>query len=247
MVLKKTNKVDFLQLVYQQTENFMAQIKAPTVFIVQQFYPRNEILQLRQQVFEKGLQSEPSWHPLFDDCPDYHRLHDNYPKAWVKSKMHATYYHGWHAHNQPMFAFFREVFAIKNYLAGMEETAHIQNIPSNGAVARVNVHHYPRGGGYQTEHLDPTSKFAKIQTIVQASQFGVDFSIGGVYGKASPEDAPFRVDPHTEPGDLIVMSPGIQHGVCQFTLLSPMIGGKIRGGGCLCRLFYTQIIHMLRM
>ncbi len=213
MQLKKITKADFLQLVYNQTNDFMAQIEAPTVFIVQQFYPKSAILQFRQKVYEAGLQTDPSWHPLFDDCPDYHRLHDNYPKAWVKSKMHATYYHGWYEHNRDVFDFFKEVFEVKNFLAGMEKSAHIHNIPSEGAIARVNLHHYPRGGGYQTEHIDPMTKFAKIQTIIQASQYGVDFKEGGVYGKASATSEPFMIDPHTEPGDLIVMSPGIHHGV----------------------------------
>ena len=212
----KVNRIDrqeFLDYFRDDRDGFMAKIDEPQAFVVKQFYDGNFILNLRAEMFRRGMETEPSWHPLEDDCPDYHRLHDNYPKAHVKSKMHAFYLHGWHEHNRDLFETFREIFAIKNVLGGHPESAFISNRPRDGVVARVLVHHYPSGGGYQEEHIDPVADFAKLQTLIAASQYGEDFFEGGLYAKEVSESERNYVDPFTEPGDLMLISPGIFHGV----------------------------------
>ena len=213
MRVNPISKPDFLELAYRGTEEFLKRIDAPEAFAVKAFFPRREILDLRRGVFEAGLASEPSWHPLHDGCPDYHRLHDNYPNAYVKQKMHAFYFHGWYPHNRAKFDYFREIFALKNFLAGLGEEAFLRHLPSNGYVARVNVHHYPRGGGCQAEHVDPVGPHARIQTLVAASQIGEDYAQGGVYCRAAPGGERVALDGSLSPGDLLVMSPGIPHGV----------------------------------
>ena len=206
-------KREFLDLVRQRRSEFLARIEQPQAFAVKEFYDRDAILAFRNEVFSRGQDTEPSWHPLVDDCPDYHRLHDDYPKAYVKAKMHAFYFHGWYEHNKEIFDFFREIFQLKNFLAGFREDEFMQNMPSDGFVARVNVHHYPRGGGYQAEHIDPVGKHAQIQTLIIASEFGQDYKQGGVYGRSAAGSPRTYLDPHVGPGDVLIMSPGIHHGV----------------------------------
>ena len=213
MQVNQIDKPAFLEFVHARTGEFLRRIGEPQAFVVKGFYPEAEILDIRREVFEGGLTSEPGWHPLRDGCPDYHRLHDNFPGAHVKQKMHAFYFHGWHARNQARFDYFREIFALKNFLAGLEEGAFLRNVPSDGHVARVNLHHYPRGGGYQAEHVDPVGPHAQIQTLVAASRLGVDFAKGGVYARTDPQAQREPLDRFLEPGDLLVLSPGIPHGV----------------------------------
>jgi hypothetical protein len=213
MQINVLTRSDFVDLIYGDTVDFLRRIDQPEVFIVNEFYNRSAILKLRDETFAVGQASEPSWHPLHDGCPDYHRLHDNYPKAYVKQKFHLFYYHGWYPHNQAKFEFFSEIFAIKNKLAGLPETTFLKNVPSDGFIARLQVHHYPKGGGYQSEHIDPAGKHARIQTLVAASEFGKDYQVGGVYAHATTSDRPTYLDPLLKPGDLLVMSPAIPHGV----------------------------------
>ena len=52
-----------------------------------------------------------------------------------------------------------------------------------------------------------------LQTLVAASQYGQDFREGGLYAKESPDGENNYIDPYTEPGDLMLMSPSIHHGV----------------------------------
>lgn len=207
------SRQDFTKLVYSRAEEFMERVNTPEVFVVKEFYDSGRIRALRDAAFQTGMTSESGWHPLHDDCPDYHRLHDNYPKAHVKQKMHAFYYHGWYPHNKDKFDFFLDIFAMKNFLAGFPENEFLGNIPSDGFIARVNIHHYPKGGGYQAEHIDPVGKHAQIQTLVAASEFGRDYSAGGVFARAAAGAEKNYVDPYMKPGDMLVMSPGIHHGV----------------------------------
>ena len=213
MRIAEISRQDFNELVYSRAGEFMERINAPEAFVVKGFYDSDHIRGLRNAAFKTGMTSEASWHPLHDDCPDYHRLHDNYPKAHVKQKLHAFYYHGWYPHNKDKFDFFADIFAMKNFLAGYPEKEFLGNIPSDRFIARVNIHHYPRGGGYQAEHIDPVGKHAQIQTLVAASEFGRDYSTGGVFGRSEAGAEKQYVDPYMRPGDMLVMSPGIHHGV----------------------------------
>lgn len=204
---------DLVDLIYARPDEFMQRINSPEAFVVKAFYDAQQIRDFRNLAFQTGLSSEPSWHPLQDDCQDYHRLHDNYPKAHVKQKMHAFYYHSWYLHNKSRFDFFSDIFLIKNFLAGYPEREFLDNIPSDGYIARVNVHHYPKGGGYQAEHIDPVGKHAQIQTLIAASEFGKDYAKGGVFARPAPGADKAYLDPYLGLGDMLVMSPGIRHGV----------------------------------
>src|SRR4051794_4645684 len=103
MKVSSLSKIDFLEMVYEDKDLFLERIRTPEVFIVRGFYDPAAIVSLRRRAFDLGQRSEPSWHPLFDDCPDYHRLHDNYPNAYVKARMHAFYFHGWYEVNRDLF------------------------------------------------------------------------------------------------------------------------------------------------
>ena len=210
MKITEISKNYFLDQVYTNTDNFLSRIESPEIFIVKNFYAKKDILNYRNEAHMKGLETPDSWHPCLDQCPDYHRIHNNYPKAHVKAIMHAYYNHGYYESNNALFNFFSEIFDIKNYLADEPKGSFLKNIPSELLIARVNLHNYPKGGGYQESHIDPVSRFAKIQTIVIASEYGKDFTSGGVYAEA---DKKYYVDPFTEIGDLVVLSPGITHGV----------------------------------
>ncbi|HEY9870824.1 MAG TPA: hypothetical protein V6D08_16790 [Candidatus Obscuribacterales bacterium] len=221
MNLHRLSRKEFLDLAHHNADELLSKIAAPDVLVVKEFYPPEEILELRRRVFESGLKGEPSWHPLYDNCPDYHRLHDNYAGAYVKSKMHAFYFHAWYKHNERLFHSFDDIFVLKNKLGGYPNRAFLDNLPSQGFVARLTVHHYPRGGGGQCEHIDPAGPYARIQTLVQASTWGIDYQEGGLYARKDLDSEKFFIDSYTQPGDLIVLSPDIPHGVAPVDPAAP--------------------------
>jgi hypothetical protein len=219
----------YFDLLHKEPSEFMQRIHTPEIFIVKEFYAKNAILSLRDRIFQTGMETEPSWHPLYDGCPDYHRLHDNYEKAYVKGKIHMFYHHGWYEKNHELFEFFKEIFEMKIFLAGKGSVELLRQIPSQGVIARVNFHHYPGGGGYQAEHIDQHGEYALIQTIVQTSTPGKDFHKGGLYARETPDSEPFFIDPYTSPGDLIVLSTAIRHGVAPIDEQAKFDWQKIEG------------------
>ncbi|MGP8217106.1 MAG: hypothetical protein ACLQQ4_16170 [Bacteroidia bacterium] len=213
MKINTVSKEEFYDLAYSHTKDFMAKINAPEAFIVKKIFDAGFIRKLRNDTFDWGISSEASWHPLKDGCPDYHRLHDNYPQAYVKQKFHGFYRHGWYEKNSSIFEAFKGIYELKNYLGGFDKDSFIKNIPSQGVVARLNVHHYPVGGGYQAEHIDPAGPFAEIQTLIIASEKGKDYKTGGVYARKELGGEKFYLDDYVETGDMLVVSPAIPHGV----------------------------------
>jgi hypothetical protein len=207
-----TNRGEFLERVYDDTDGFMASIARNDVYVVRQFYPRDFVLDFRELLRKFSEEQEASWHPCLDGVPDYHRINDEYPGSWVKARMHSFFFHRFNERGE-LFDSFRDIFALKNFLADEDPNAHLENIPSDGIISRVVAQQYPRGGGYLAEHSDPASPFAKLQTIIQASQIGEDFESGGLYLRPEPGAEPIWVDQHSEPGDLLVLTPDAPHGV----------------------------------
>jgi hypothetical protein len=215
--MKQINRLkgdEFKELAFKHKGELLKIIDAGDVIIVRGLYDPKALRALRDRAFAWGQSTPASWHPCVDGCPDYHRLHNNYPKAHVRQKMHAFYWHGFYSENLDLMKQFEDIFHIKNRLAGEPPGSFLTNKPSEGPIARVNIHHYPVGGGYQAQHIDPVAPFALIQTLILASQFGVDYKSGGLY--ADPEGTGrFYIDPYTQLGDMVVLSPGIRHGVAE--------------------------------
>lgn len=184
------------------------------VFIVQNYLSTLEVAEIRRVCCDMAKDTQDSWHPCIDGAPDYHRVVNNYPKAHVKSIQHGFYFHPWN--NGPLdFLKFKELFEWKISLGGFsyeEFEKVLSNIPSDGVIARLVCHHYPLGGGGQNKHIDPTSDYAKVQTLLMLSQRGVDYKTGGLYVE-HPKSGRIDIDPLTTSGDLILISPELHHGV----------------------------------
>jgi len=213
MKINQISKTEFYHLVYNEEVDFLRRIHSPEIFVVKNFYNSLEIKEIRNAAFNWGEQTETSWHPLIDGCPDYHRLHDNYFKAHVKQKFHGFYYHGYFAKNEYLFNYFKEIFDFKCHLGKFTLGSFANYIPSSGVVARVNLHHYARGGGYQAEHIDPAGPFAIVQTLIIASKKGADYNFGGVFARTELGTEKIYLDNFVDIGDLLILSPAIPHGV----------------------------------
>lgn len=201
-----------MDLVYHDPESLMRSIQDLDVYIVKKFYARDKILKFREFLADISRASEPSWHPCLNGCPDYHRINDEYPKSYVKGKVHQYFFHRWNEHKD-VFDEFKEIFEIKNSLAGADQDDYYDNVPSQGIISRIVAHQYPRGGGYLEEHIDPISSFALIQTIIQASDYECDFETGGLFVRETSDQEPLMIDQYSEMGDLMVLTPYARHGV----------------------------------
>jgi hypothetical protein len=186
------------------------------IFIIRNYFSAERAQEIRSicQTFAKN--TDATWYPCEDNIPDYHRIHNNYEKAYVKSKQHGFYYHPW---NKGLLNFsnFREIFEFKLKMGNFNASEFdrlLKNIPSSGTIMRLVVHQYPRGGGGQQRHVDPVSKYARVQTLIMLSERGVDYENGGLYVETKSLGR-IELDPLLKLGDLILLSPSIIHGVDQ--------------------------------
>ncbi|MEN7526313.1 hypothetical protein [Cupriavidus sp. DL-D2] len=200
------------------------------VFIVRNFMAPELVDAFKAFCLKFSKAQEASWHPCLDGCPDYHRIHHQYPQAYVKSTQHGYYFHPWNEHFRQLDGFSRlaEIFELKAKAAGGNAGDFMNNLPSEGPIARIVCHQYPPGGGGQEEHIDPVSEFAKVQTIIQAADPGVDYHEGGLYIN-DPEFGIIRVDPLTRKGDLVLASPGVKHGVAPIDPDEPLQWDSTKG------------------
>jgi hypothetical protein len=210
--IREISKREFSDLVFDDPGAFLESIERFEVYVVRRYHPAERIRAFRAMLREFRDSCEPTWHPCLDGVPDYHRINDRYPQSWVKARMHAFYFHRWGSQRN-LFDEFKEIFEIKNFLGQADKAAHYDALPSSGVISRLVSHQYPRGGGCLDEHIDPVNPFARIQTIIQASQHGSDFRSGGLYMRVAEGAPAVLLDEHTEPGDLMVLSPNVRHGV----------------------------------
>ena len=182
------------------------------IIIAKNYYPRSEILQLRNRAFQWGQDCPASWHPLQGDLPDFHQLQNDHPQSVVKSKMHVFFYHGWHEENNKLFDYFSDVFWLKAKVGGYPENSFLKQTPKEGVVSRVYIRHYPQGGGYLGEHFDHVAKFSLFQAVIPAFDFGKDFKTGGLYLRDKNKTVEF-FDHEMSAGDLVLLSTTDGHGV----------------------------------
>lgn len=184
------------------------------IYIVKGFFDPKFIDEIKNFCLQFSSTIPDGWFPCLDECPDYHRFHNNYEQAYVKAVQHAFYFHPWNE-NKNIFSEFLKIFELKlKCMDNKLEVApnYLNNLPSDGVIARIVVHQYPCGGGGQQEHIDPVSPYARIQTIIQASEPGKDYISGGLYVNHHKFGI-VNIDKFTQKGDLIILSPGIRHGV----------------------------------
>lgn len=204
----KTELADLID----QPQEFAERLTAE-VFIVRNYMAGDEVDKIRQFCRNFAAQQEPAWHPCVDGCPDYHRIHNNYPGAYVPAVQHAYYFHPWNG-NCSQVEKFAQIYRLKLQLGQGSKLYHeyLQNLPSHGVILRLVVHNYPAGGGGQDLHIDPVSDFARVQTIIQASVPGQEYHEGGFYID-HPDYGQIDIDRLTRKGDLLLASPAWRHGV----------------------------------
>jgi hypothetical protein len=227
-MVKEIGRKEFLDFAYGKTDLFMQSIATGDAYIVKAFYPRETVEAFKQRAKALAEATPPSWHPCLDGVPDYHRINDEYEGSWVKARMHGFYFHAFNE-NRDILETFKEILELKNHLRGAAPNADFDAVPSAGVISRVVSQHYPVGGGYLREHVDPHSPFALLQTIVQASTPGVDYEGGGLYMRTGESDEPTMLDPYSDVGDLFALTPDVRHGVAAIDPARPLDWSLDRG------------------
>ena len=134
--VREIERARFLDLVYGGRDEFMASIDAGVCYVVKRFYPRGLLLEMRALMGRWRREAPPSWHPCYDGVPDYHRINDLYPHSYVKARMRSFYFHRFNE-RRALFDRFKEIFEMKNFLAGAPRDAYYDTVPSQRVISRL--------------------------------------------------------------------------------------------------------------
>ncbi len=203
---------DLESLLDSQLENIRSGISQGRVVVLERSLPINVVMQLRDYLSVVGRGSLPSWQPLVEGCPDFHRIQRDDPRSYVKGVMHQFAFHPWNQSIPDVFEIFRPHFSLRNRLADLPAFENLLNTPRDGVVARVSFQFYPAGAGYLRTHSDPANEHQVVAPIVQMSRKGHDYSEGGLVVRDQSGEL-IDIDSQLELGDTVLFDPQIGHGV----------------------------------
>lgn len=208
--IKKISKNDFFKI---NPKLIKRNVDSKVVYLVKNVIEREIILDIRNDISSWSKSEAEKWMALDQDCTNFHRVNDCYEKSYVKTKAHTFYYNLWLKESYKMKMFFLNVFEFKSKISDFKSLDYLNNTPKDGFVSRVIVHHYPVGGGFMEEHKDPINVYNPIQTIIQASEKGLDYNTGGLYIRDDDSEEEIFIDDDFKIGDMLVFQPHIFHGV----------------------------------
>jgi len=181
------------------------------IFIVRNAYPKDQILELRTAIHAFGQVTPTSFHQVNCRCPNFHTINDEVDKYKVLMRVHSYHFFSWNKEPVDIFSMFRDTLVLFETLSEQDPAEVLYNTTDDDLIVRLQIHHYPPGGGHTQMHTDPTV-YVKVAMLVFLSKLGEDYKEGGLYffdlfgEKYYPER-------DLEIGDLVVFYPKLAHGV----------------------------------
>ena len=104
-------------------------LQAETVFVVKHYFATDLCDQIRSDCQTFAKREGAKWFPLLNECPDYYRIHDNYPNAYAQSVQNGWYFHTWNKNFARVLALpgIFELFEIKRRLGGLADNSFLTN------------------------------------------------------------------------------------------------------------------------
>lgn len=195
-----------------QLEKMRRGIDEYTVYILKNVIAPEKIDTIKTYLKNVGSGSLPSYHFLQEGCPDFHRVHQFDSRSYVKALMHQFVFHPWNQNVLDLFEEMKNIYYLKNILAGMETDAFLDTTPKDGHISRLSFHYYPKGGGCINKHADPVGVHQNNVPVLQMSTKGLDYKEGGLYAIGEDNKA-IDLDSMMEKGDVLFFNAEIIHGV----------------------------------
>ena len=194
-------------------ESLVASLYAGDSYILKQAFPAAWFTGLIARTHAYGKQSPSSFHKMYQDCPDFHRVIDpeaakQYSFAAVR---HSYYFFPWNNDPLKVFEPVNERWRVFKWLGGYPLDAYERNTPIDGVIDRIQIAHYPAGGGLVEPHSDP---YVNQRVIIggMMSKRGQDYEAGGFY-VVGPDDGRIDLEHQLDVGDMVCGYPTVVHGV----------------------------------
>lgn len=204
---------EFRELVLNNDDQLRRDIFEGKVFVVKGVYSVEELTNLRKAIHKYGQNTPPSFHKIQGKCPNFHNINEGNPLYKVLMRIHSYHFFDWNNDPVDIFRQVSDPLEVYETLCEYESGTIINNTWDDDVVPRLQIHHYPLGGGHTQMHRDPTN-LVKVTWITMMTKRGVDYHTGGLYlldlfgNKFYPE-----MELDLDVGDTIVFYPPLIHGV----------------------------------
>lgn len=182
------------------------------IYVLKNAVPKEKVLAMREYLTTVGTHSLPNYEPIEVGCPNFHRVVDWDPRAVINGCFHQFSFFTWNQDTLRLFDLFKNVFYIKNLIAGNPREKFLNQTPDEGCSARLCFHFYPRGIGALHKHTDPVGGHQLTETVMVTSKKGVDYHKGGGYVEKE-DGSHIRVEEEADIGDIICWHGYVPHGV----------------------------------
>lgn len=187
-------------------------IQKGQIYIAKQLYSKDLIYKIRDYLINIGSNSLPNYYPIYEGCPNFHRLNRFDKRSYVKACFHQFVFFPW---NQDLFNFFeifQPVYRMRNLLSGLPEDSYLGTSPQDGCIARLAFQFYPSGEGAMNRHIDPVDYHQLAVPLLIMSDKGKDFQEGGLFVEPKAKER-ILIDDICGIGDVVYMNAQISHGV----------------------------------
>lgn len=184
------------------------------ICVIRNVATRQEIAAWIAYLGQVGRGSLPNWQAILPNCPNFHRLSHWDERSYVKACFHQFSFFPWNDDVFSMFGRFRPIFELRNLLSGAEPGAYLGYEAYDDCIARLSFQFYPKGIGGMNEHIDPVGPHQAVVPLLMMSELGRDFEEGGIFVRTTDGEVVF-IEQHTCPGDVVLFSPKLAHGVAR--------------------------------
>jgi len=150
-------------------------------------------------------------HKVLDGIKNGYYVSRNIGGTSYQTNDRSFYFFSWNKDETNFYQDVMKLYKPLKVLNGLQENEITNNIPSDEVVERMNVIHYPDGGGQILKHVDPIN-FVNANFGLYCTQYEVDYQKGGFFVENS-KGQKIEIDKRIETGDLVIFFPGLKHGV----------------------------------
>ena len=208
---------EFAAKVEKQEDDFVEKIVNSLyegdIYIFKNAFTKFFLNSLRERVYKNFHSSEPGFHKMIENCPDFHRKQDEkIAKKYVfPSIRHSYYWFHWNGDPMSVIPEINKKWRVIKFLGGLDKKTYEKNTPKDGIVDRFQVARYLPGIGKSELHTDP---YVNQRTFISIymSKKGEHYKKGGFY-VLRENDVFLDVENDVDVGDMAIGYATVMHGV----------------------------------
>ena len=195
--------------------NIRSELDSKGYCLIRNVYDRQRVETIKRYLTGILNGSLPNYHLLEENCPNFFRINFDDQRSTVQTKSVQFNFFPWNQDFCGFFEHFGSLFEIRDRIN--EITSPPLGAPktnsTTGLISRLAVQFYPAGGGYLQAHSDPIGTHQMIIANVVMSEYGVDYTEGGLFIKNSFNSSKEYPEREGKTGDVILFKADMVHGV----------------------------------